>query len=373
MPGQGHINPMLQFCKKLHSKGLRVTLAITRSLFKTMQTQTGPIRIETFSDGYDNGFQKEDKMEDYFESVKLVGSQTLTDLIKKQESMGDPITCVLYDDLGSTAAAFFTQSCAVSIIYYYVQQGLLTVPVTAGPVNSIPGFPLLEIIDLQSFVSVYDGPHPMLLTLVINQFHNIDQADWILFNSFDKLEQETINLMAKQLPVKTIGPTVSSIYHNRQVEGNKDYSLNLFKPVADTCMNWLNMRETRSVVYVSFGSIAEVGDEKMNELASALKESNNYFMWVVRQSEEKKLPSNFPTNAKYIEDVWGIGLRVKVDENGAAVREEIQACIREVIGEKGKDIRKNAIKWKELAKEAVEGGGNSDKNIQEFVASMSCP
>ncbi|KAJ4958570.1 hypothetical protein NE237_025681 [Protea cynaroides] len=304
LPGQGHINPMLQFSKKLHSKGLRVTLAITRSLFKTMQAQTGPIRIETFSDGYDNGFQKEDKLEDYFESVKVVGSQTLTDLIKKQESLGDPITCVLYDSmfpwaldvakqLGLTAVSFVTQSCAVSIIYYYIQQGLLTVPVTAGPVNSIHGFPLLEIADLPSFVSVYDGPYPMLLTLVINQFRNVDKADWILFNSFDKLEQEIINLMAKQLPVKTIGPTVSSIYHNQQVEGDKDYSLNLFKADADTCLNWLNMRETESVVYVSFGSIAEVGDEKMIELASALKESNNYFMWVAVTygPRRKDLPS----------------------------------------------------------------------------------
>ncbi|XP_043700255.1 UDP-glycosyltransferase 74F2-like [Telopea speciosissima] len=436
-PLQGHINPVLQFSKRLLIKGgIKVTLAVTTSFFKkSIQAQTGPIRIETFSDGYDDGFQNEDSLEDYFESLKKVGSKTLTQLIKKHQSLGDPISCVVYDPFLSwaldvakhfnlIAAAFFTQSLAVNSIYYYVQRGLLTVPIVPGNVISVAGLPPLTISDLPSFVSRY-GLYPAILTLVTSQFSNIDKADCLLFNSFDKLEQEEMNWMAKQWSVKTIGPTLPSIYLDKRVEGDEDYGFNLFKPSADVCMNWLNMRETGSVVYVSFGSIAELGDEQMNELALCLKETNNYFLWVVRKSEENKLPSNFvvetlekglvvtwcpqlevlshkavgcfvthcglnstleslslgvpmvglpqwtdqTTNAKYIEDVWGMGLKVKVNEKGIAIKEEIEACIMEVMeGEKGKGIRENAINWKELAKEAVDEGGSSDKNIEDFVA-----
>ncbi|XP_042486132.1 mogroside IE synthase-like [Macadamia integrifolia] len=435
-PSQGHINPLLQFSKRLLSKGVKITLAITSNLVNSMHAQTGAIGVETFSDGYDDGRLPwtEGRIEEYFERSKMVGSQTLTELIKKQESFGDPISCVVYDpflpwvldvakQLNLIGAAFFTQSLAVCSIYYHVHRGLLTLPV-ASTIISIPGLPLLPINDLPSFISIY-GSRPAILTLLLNQFSNIDKADWLLFNSFDKLEQEVMNWMAKQLPVKTIGPTLPSIYLDKRVKDDEDFGLNLFKPSVDACMNWLNMRETGSVVYVSFGSVAELGDEQMKELASCLKDSNYHFLWVVRQSEQNKIPTNFveetlekglvvswclqlevlshktlgcfvthcgwnstleslslgvpmvglpqwtdqPTNAKCIEDVWEMGLRAKVDEKGVVVGEEIEACIKEVMqGEKGKEIRQNSIKWKEFAKEAVDEGGSSDKNIEEFVA-----
>ncbi|KAI7983645.1 UDP-glycosyltransferase 74C1 [Camellia lanceoleosa] len=74
------------------------------------------------------------------------------------------------------------------------------------------------------------------------------------------------------------------------------------------------------------------------------------------------------TNAKYVEDVWGIGVRARRDEKGIVRREMLEACIREVIeGDKHNEVRKNVMKWKKLAKEAVGEGGSSDKNIDEFV------
>ncbi|MBA0746516.1 hypothetical protein Gogos_009024, partial [Gossypium gossypioides] len=96
-------------------------------------------------------------------------------------------------------------------------------------------------------------------------------------------------------------------------------------------MRWLNTKPNGSVVYVSFGSLAEVGVEQMAEIAWGLIGTNAYFLWVVREPEESKLPNNFKhmtrekvlealglgvpmvampqwadqaTNAKHVEDVW---------------------------------------------------------------------
>ncbi|XP_065864440.1 UDP-glycosyltransferase 74E2-like [Euphorbia lathyris] len=171
-----------------------------------------------------------------------------------------------------------------------------------------------------------------------------------------------------------------------------------------------------------------MSENQMEEIASGLKSSNHYFLWIVRESEFKTLPSNFveetsekglvvswchqlevlshksigcfvthcgwnstmeslslgvpmvgmpqwsdqTTNAKFIADVWEVGVRVKIDgEERMVKKEEIERCIREVMeGEKSKEIRKNSEKWKKLAKEAIDEGGTSDRNIQEFVAKM---
>jgi pathogen-inducible salicylic acid glucosyltransferase len=81
--------------------------------------------------------------------------------------------------------------------------------------------------------------------------------------------------------------------------------------------------------------------------------------------------SDQSTNAKYIMDVWKMGLKAPVDKKGIVRREVAEHCIREIMeGERGKEIKKNALKWRKLAKEAVDEGGSTDKNIEEFVAKL---
>lgn len=80
------------------------------------------------------------------------------------------------------------------------------------------------------------------------------------------------------------------------------------------------------------------------------------------------------TNAKYIADVWDAGVRIQANDKGIIItREEIELGIKEVMeGEKGDKLRRNAVRWKELAKRAVDKGGSSDKNIEEFVSELLC-
>nr|GMC89871.1 UDP-glycosyltransferase 74E2-like [Ipomoea batatas]GMD90887.1 UDP-glycosyltransferase 74E2-like [Ipomoea batatas] len=75
-----------------------------------------------------------------------------------------------------------------------------------------------------------------------------------------------------------------------------------------------------------------------------------------------------PTNAKLIEDVWKVGVRVKVDAEGISTRQEIEGCIKQVTGVRAEEFRRNVIKWKGLAKEATSEGGSSYENIKDFVA-----
>ncbi|KAH0644264.1 hypothetical protein KY284_032148 [Solanum tuberosum] len=331
--GQGHINPMLQFSKRLQSKRVKITIALTKSFLKNMKELPTSISIEAISDGYDDGgLHQAGTFVAYVTRFKEVGSDTLAQLIQKLANSGCPV----------------------------------------------------------------------------------------------------IDYMSKIYPIKTIGPTIPSMYLDKRLHDDKEYGLSVFKPMTNECLNWLNHQPINSVVYVSFGSITNLETEQMEELAWGLKNSNNNFLWVVRSTEESKLPKNFleelkltsgnnkglvvswcpqlqvlehkstgcflthcgwnsileaislgvpmvtmpqwtdqPTNAKLVKDVWEMGVRAKQGEKGIVRREVIEESIKLVMEEeKGKVIRENAKKWKEMARNAVDEGGSSDKNIEEFVSKL---
>ncbi|XP_057957195.1 mogroside IE synthase-like [Malania oleifera] len=437
-PIQGHINPMLQFSKRLAAKGLMVTFCTTTSMAKPMQASTNCVRITTISDGLEEG-EKLQSVDEYLRHFKPALSLSLTELITNQNSTHCPTKLIVFDSLmpwlleiplqlGLQGAPFFTQSCAVSAIYYQAHHRLLKLPLEQGlGVLNLPSMPPFRIDDLPSFI--YDTSlYPSLGSLFLHQYSNIQEAKWLVFNTFDQLEDKVLNWMRSQWPVKTVGPIIPSMYLDKRLEDDGDYGLSLFKPNLDACQTWLDQKEAASVVYVSFGSLASLGEEQMEEISQGLKRSNAHFIWVVRESEQQKLPTNLveettekglvvnwcnqlqvlahqavgcffthcgwnstlealslgvpmaampqwtdqTTNSKFIADVWKVGLRVKKDESGIVRGEEIALCIREIMeGERGNEIRKNALRWKELAKEAVDEGGSSNKNIEEFVAELA--
>lgn len=59
-PGQGHINPMLQFSKLLQHEGVRVIMVTTRAIYKSLHNIPSSIPVETISDGFDSGGIEED-------------------------------------------------------------------------------------------------------------------------------------------------------------------------------------------------------------------------------------------------------------------------------------------------------------------------
>ncbi|XAR64549.1 hypothetical protein NMG60_11008277 [Bertholletia excelsa] len=437
-PIQGHINPMLQFSKRLASKGLIVTLVTTTSIANTVCVGTSSVQTACIFDGLHSG-EKPDSIDVYLRLFKDSVSVSLAQFIEEGKKTENPFKVLVYDSVMSWAldiarqhgllgVSFFTQNCAVGAIFYHLREGHLEEGEDGAGVVALPAMPELGTEDLPSFVRD-KGSYPFLVSLVVDQFSNFRQADWLLFNTFDKLEKEIVEWMASQSwPIKTIGPTIPSMYLDKRLEDDKDYGISLFKPSAEDCIQWLDTKQKGTVVFASFGSLASLGEEPMKEIAWGLKDSNCYFLWVVRESEQSKLPSNFveetsekglivnwspqldvlghpavgcfmthcgwnstiealslgvpmvampqwtdqPTNAKFLADLWHAGVRVQARGKEMISREEIARCIREIMeGERGDELRRNAAKWRELAMEAVGEGGSSDKNIEEFVEEVA--
>lgn len=233
--------------------------------------------------------------------------------------------------------------------------------------------------------------------------------------------------MSKLCPILTTGPTVPSVYLDNRIESDKDYDINLFQSES-SIINWLDNKRSGSVVYIAFGSMADLPRSQIEEIAWGLRNTGFDILWVIRASDkEEKVPKEcveamgdkallvewspqlevlsnkavgcFVThcgwnsttealslgvpmvvmplwtdqtmNAKLVQDVWGTGVRVRVGANGLVWREEIENCVREVMErEKGKEMKMNASKWRDLAKEAVSEGGTSDINIDTFISKL---
>ncbi|KAK4436618.1 UDP-glycosyltransferase 74F2 [Sesamum alatum] len=443
-PSQGHVNPMLQFCKRLVFKGAKATIAITHFISNTISPKSDNVAIDTISDGCDDGgFMQAENVADYLTRMEIAGSRTLEQLIQKYQECNNPFDCIVYDaflpwvlDVAQKydikGAAFFTQACAVNYVYYYAHHGLLKLPVSTPLPVELPGLPPLDLPDMPSFMYVH-GSYPAYFQMVLSQFSNVDKADFVLVNTFYKLEEKVIDSMTKVCPLLTIGPTLPSLYLDNRVENDHNYDINLFQSDSQsTIINWLNTKPPASIVYIAFGSMDNLPKTQMEEIAWGLKNTNFDFLWTVRDSDkENKIPKDFvqascdkglfvhwspqlevlsnkavgcffshggwnsttealslgvpmvvmpqwtdqTMDAKLVQDVWGLGVRVRARADvadGIVRREEIEGCIREVMeGEKGKEMKRNASKWRDLAKEAVSEGGTSDINIQTFLSKLT--
>ena len=199
-PSQGHINPLLQFAKRLASKGVKATIATTRYTVKSIYAAN--IGVESISDGFDDGGFAQAKSEDVFlKSFKFNGSRTLSELILKYQNTENPVNCVVYDSFlpwaldvahqhGIYGAAFFTNSATVCSIFCRIHLGLLSLPLEAGDMPlKMPGAPLLDFCDLPSFLKLPES-YPVYLAMMLSQFSNLDRADWVFGNTFEELESE---------------------------------------------------------------------------------------------------------------------------------------------------------------------------------------
>ncbi|KAL5704287.1 N-hydroxythioamide S-beta-glucosyltransferase [Ranunculus cassubicifolius] len=422
-PLLGHINPMLHFAKRLASKGIKVTLSPPISMINSIKSDDSDIIIVPYSDGWDTGYMQALTPKNYMLGFQQNGLKNISNLIETLQQSTYPVTCLAYSSylplvLGIAkqfdlvGAAFFISPCSVNVIHYHVHQGHLTAPVEEQLVISLPGMPSLETRDLPT--SITKDSH-IFLELCLNQYSNMDEADWLLFNSFDILEDQVVEWLKKKWPRKVL-TTGSYVPSSNPIPS-------LSPPIL-----WLDGKEDRSVVYVAFGSLVELQEEQYVELAWALKESNKHFLWILGDADNEKLPKELKeqlsekgfivpwclqlevlahksigcfithcgwnstlealsfgvpmvamphfldhtTIAKYVQDVWRVGVRVNKDESGIISRKDLGDCIEVVMhGDIGKDINRNADTWKELMKEAVSVGGNSDMNADVFIASFT--
>ncbi|XP_043710477.1 phloretin 4'-O-glucosyltransferase-like [Telopea speciosissima] len=446
-PAQGHINPAIQFAKRLVRTGSHVTFVTSVSAHRRMTNTVtlDGLTYTSFSDGYDDGFKPGDNLLHYMAEIKRHGSQALMDISVAATNEHRPVTFIVYNfllpwvadlarDLQVPSSLLWIQPASVLNIYYYYFNGYgdFVDKNISNPSFSmeLPGLPLLTSKDLPSFF-LPTNPQPHTLSLFKELIVTLEKETKarVLVNSFEALEGEALRAIDK-FNMVAIGPLIPSAFLDGKDPSDTSFGGDMsFFSSRDYYMEWLNQKPDASVVYVSFGTTSRLSKKQVREIAGGLLESRRPFLWVLRPAPEENdkeegdvvenmeelkqegmvIPwcsqvevlchrsigcfvthcgwnstleglvagvpmvtfpqwSDQATNAKLIRDVWQTGLRLEVNEAQLVEGDELKRSIEIVMeGGRGEQMRGNAKRWKDLAREAVMDGGSSDKNLNAFV------
>ncbi|RDY13086.1 UDP-glycosyltransferase 74B1, partial [Mucuna pruriens] len=138
-------------------------------------------------------------------------------------------------------------------------------------------------------------------------------------------------------------------YLDGGIKGDKGYEAYLWRPLNEECINWLEAKPSQSVVYIFFGRMVSLTAEQMEEVdfGDLIKEKGLIVTWC-NQLELLAHQAHCGWNSTL--ESLSLGVPVVVME-----------------GEISQEIRRNADKWKKLAREAVGKGGSSDNHINHFM------
>ncbi|KAL0385599.1 UNVERIFIED_CONTAM: UDP-glycosyltransferase 74C1 [Sesamum radiatum] len=76
------------------------------------------------------------------------------------------------------------------------------------------------------------------------------------------------------------------------------------------------------------------------------------------------------TDAKFIEEIWRVGVRAKEDEFGIASREEVLFCLKEVMqGERSEEMKRNAENGESWLKEQLMKGEAQTRQLMNLCSS----
>ncbi|MBA0831417.1 hypothetical protein Goarm_015887 [Gossypium armourianum] len=454
-PSQGHVNPMTQLAKLLHSKGFHITFVNTEFNHRRLVRSKGAeamkgfpdFRFETIPDGLPQSDQ--DATQDIpalCDSTRKNCLAPLLELITKLNSSDvPPVTCIVSDGvmsfgieagrlLGIPEFQFWTASACGFMCYLqynelfkrgivpfkdekFVNDGTLDTPI-----DWIPGMSNMRLKDIPSFIRTID-PNDIMFDFMGSEAQNCLKSSAIIFNTFDELEHEVLEAIVAKFPrIYTLGPLNLL---GRHVPESHFSSLRSSLWKEDTnCIEWLNQREPKSVVYVNYGSVTVMSDYHLKEFAWGLANSKHPFLWIVRpdvvMGESAVLPEEFfeevkdrgfitswcpqdrvlshgsvgvflthcgwnstlesisgglpvicwpffaeqQTNCRFACSRWGIGVEV----NPNVYRDDVAALVKEMMGgENGKKMKKKALEWREKAHVATDVGGSSYNNFDRFI------
>ncbi|KAL0302460.1 UNVERIFIED_CONTAM: UDP-glycosyltransferase 75C1 [Sesamum calycinum] len=401
-PAQGHINPSLQFAKRLSKLGVKVTFLTSLSAIRRMTTTSSTvdalIDFVSFTDGYDNGWST-DEAQNFMSAFRNHGSKAVEDAIRAKREEGHPFTRVIYTLLvpwaGQVAShlqipvsfLWFQPATVFDVYFYYFNKYFDAA--RSDEVIKLPGLPVFEPGDLPSFLfpsntNIYDFALPTLS----EDFEVLDRENSpiVLVNTFQALEPGPLSVIDKY-KLMAIGPLIPSAFLDGKDPSDTAFGGDLIQKSVDY-VQWLDSKEKLS--------------RKLEEILSCgkdLEKQGKIVPWCTQvevlshpsvgcflthcgwNSSLESLVSGVPvvsfpqwsdqtTNAKLIQDYWRTGVSVRKSEDGGLVKaDEIERCLEIVMdgGERGEEMRRESRKWRDLAKEAAKEGGTSYVNLKTFA------
>ena len=154
-----------------------------------------------------------------------------------------------------------------------------------APLTCLPGgSPTMRVEDLPTPLLTHDIDS-FWYRLYQMQNPLLPECDCILYNTFRDLEGDVLDAMnGMNSNVYAVGPLV--LNSETTVDGVEEVAMAGVESALweedRVSLSWLDARSPSSVLFVSFGSMATISVEQMQEFARGLEMSGHAFLWVMR-------------------------------------------------------------------------------------------
>ncbi|KAM5559765.1 UDP-glycosyltransferase 86A1-like [Rosa sericea] len=457
-PLQGHVIPAVHLAIKLASNGFTITFVNTQAVHHQIIKSQSPdnaieddvdifngvckssldIRYVTISDGFPIGFDRSLNHDQFWEGILLVFPAHVDELVAKLVRSDPPVTCLIADTFfvwptmmatkyNLLNVSFWTEPVLVLTLYYHLyllrENGHFASHGNhrQDTIKYIPGVKAIEPKDLMSYLQATEVSEvtSVVHKIIYKAFEEVKRADFILCNTIQELESDTISALQEKQPTYAIGP----IFPNGFAKSTVATSL----WSESDCIEWLNTKPHGSILYVSFGSYAHASKKDIEEIANGLSLSKVGFIWVLRpdivsSNETQILPVGFEdeiknrglivpwcsqievishpaiggflthcgwnsilesiwsglpllcyplltdqfTNRKLVVDDWRVG--INLCDRKPITKEEVKEKVNRLMsGKSSEELRRNAKEVKNALESALVEDGSSNRNFNRFI------
>ncbi|CDY24026.1 BnaC03g16650D [Brassica napus] len=417
-PGRGHINPMMNLCKRLvlRDPNLTVTFVVTEEWLGLIGSDPKPDRIHfaTLPNLIPSELVRANDFIGFVNAVHATLEEPFEQLLDRLDS--PPPTAIVADTYVLWAvrvgerrnipvASLWTMSATILSLFLHsdllISHGhALFEPSESKEeeiVDYIPGLPPTKLRDLPPLFKDYQVFKKCELC-----FDELRRAKCLLFTTAYELERKAIDFLTAKLdiPVYATGPLIP--FEKLSDGSEPDY------------IRWLDEQPESSVLYVSQGSFLSVSEAQMDEIVEGVRASGVRFLWVARGGESKLnkafegssgvvvswcdqlrvlchvavggfwthcgfnstlegMYSGVPMlafplfwdqilNGKMIVEDWRVGIRIERRKKAEVLigRDEVKEVVKRLMdreSEDGKEIRRRACDLSEICRGAVEEMG----------------
>ncbi|XP_078427870.1 7-deoxyloganetic acid glucosyltransferase-like [Wolffia australiana] len=448
LPLLGHISPVLQLAEVLSLRGIRVTVLTTDHVKRRLGSddENRPMGRKRFSllsipDGLPADHPRSaGQFLEVLRSLMVNSRHAYRDVLVSscKISKTPPVTCAIVDGLMPFAAEVaeeeeipfivFRTSGPCSFWAYFsvpklIEAGELPFPEECDMdelVRSVPGMEtFLRRRDLPTICRVRDANDAHLQALS-SSTQRTTRARGLIFNSIEQLDAALLTHINSCCPrTYTIGPIGELL---RSLDCSVGSPPEWWREDRSYAA-WLDAQPSKSVVYVSFGSLTVLRRSQILEFWHGLVSSGYRFIWAVRPdlldgagdvaaelkawTEEKGCvvewvnqtavlahpsvgaflthsgwnstlegicagvpmicwPFFFDqmVNSRFVSEVWRIGLDMKDTCDRGTVAKMVKQAME---GESAEEMRRNVGRLSEMARQSVDEGGSSRVHLEQLV------
>ncbi|KAJ0781281.1 putative 7-deoxyloganetin glucosyltransferase [Helianthus annuus] len=310
LPMQGPVNCMLKLAELLCISGITVTVLNTDYIHRTLIRHSNVLtrfssydnlRFKTISDGLPEDHPRSgERFLDLFDGMKTVTEPVFREMMVSGcfSFKSDPPVTIIIPDASFSFALDVAEEIGIRLIYFETVSPsalwtYLCLPKLIGAgelpfngndldvlIKNVPGTEtFLRRRDLPSFCRLDDVDN-LVTKIIMNEARCVPRAHGLILNTFQALDETVLVHMRKLCPdIYCIGP-IHTLYKSL-VTTQSSVSNSLWEENA-TCLSWLDTQVTRSVVYVSIGSMAMMTVDQLFEFWHGLVNSGKPFLWVQR-------------------------------------------------------------------------------------------